>query len=164
MIGRLPTRRNVEAARKRIRSRAHHTPLLSSHSLNELAGAEILFKAEGLQRSGSFKIRGALNAVLSLPAAERRRGVVTHSSGNHGGALACVASMLDIPATIVVPRGGSAFKRASVERYGGRIVNCGATLAAREKKLAEVQQATGAAFVPPYDHSAVIAGQGTAML
>ncbi len=74
MIGRLPTRRNVEAARKRIRSRAHHTPLLSSHSLNELAGAEILFKAEGLQRSGSFKFRGALNAVLSLPAAERRRG------------------------------------------------------------------------------------------
>ncbi len=164
MIGRLPTRRNVLTARKRIRSRVHHTPLLTSQSLNELAGVEILFKAEGLQRSGSFKFRGALNAVLSLPAAQRRRGVVTHSSGNHGGALACVASMLGIPATVVVPRGGSAFKRASVERYGGRIVNCGATLAARENKLAEVQRATGAAYVPPYDHNAVIAGQGTAML
>ncbi len=164
MTLRLPQRASVAAAARRIKSRAHHTPLLASRSLDALAGVDVLFKAEGLQRSGSFKYRGALNSVLSLSPAVRRRGVATHSSGNHAAALACVAQELGVPATIVMPRGGSATKRAAVRRYGGQIVDCGATLKAREQKLAEVLAATRASFIPPYDHNPVIAGQGTAML
>lgn len=90
--------------------------------------------------------------------------MVTHSSGNHGAALAAVAQRLEIPATVVVPRNASSFKRAAIRRYGARIVDCGATLAAREKKLAEVMAASGAHFIPPYDHAAIVAGQGTASL
>ena len=121
-------------------------------------------KCENLQRSGSFKFRGALNAVLRLTPAQRRQGVITHSSGNHGAALAAVAQELGIPATIVVPRDASSFKRAAIKRYGGKIVTCGPTLAARETTLARVQAASGAHFIPPYDHPAIIAGQGTAAL
>ncbi len=164
MSARLPNYRNVVAARRRIRSHACFTPVHSSPSLNALAGVSLVVKCENLQRSGSFKFRGALNAVLSLPPADRRLGVVTHSSGNHGAALAAVAQLLGLPATVVVPRNASAFKRTAIKRYGAKIVLCGATLAAREKTLAQVQAATGAYFVPPYDHAAVIAGQGTAAL
>jgi len=129
-----------------------------------MAGVELVAKCENLQRSGSFKFRGASNAVLSLTAAQRRKGVVTHSSGNHGAALAAVAQSLSIPATVVIPRNASRFKRAAIRRYGAEVVSCGATLAAREKALAAVQAATGAHFIPPYDHPAIIAGQGTAAL
>ena len=161
---RLPTHRNVIAAQRRLDRRVHRTPLLGSRSLSELAGVQVLFKCENLQRSGSFKFRGALNAVLSLSAAERRRGVVTHSSGNHGSALACVAQGMGLAATVVVPRSASAFKRAAIRRYGARIVDCGASLGAREKTLARVVADSGASYIPPYDHAAVIAGQGTASL
>ena len=161
---RTPSYRNVLAAQKRIAGRIHQTPLLSSETLSQLAGVEVLFKCENLQKSGSFKYRGALNTVLSFSAAQRKLGVVTHSSGNHGAALAAVARRLKIPATIVVPRNASAFKQANIRRYGGRIVHCGQTLRAREQKLAQVLAETGATYVPPYDHAGVIAGQGTCVL
>ncbi len=161
---RTPSFRNVRAAHKRIAGRVHETPLLSSDTLSRLAGVEVLFKCENLQKSGSFKYRGALNSVLSLPDAVRKLGVATHSSGNHGAALAAVAQRLNIPATIVVPKNASRFKQDNIRRYGGRIVHCGKTLKSREQKLAEVLADTGATYVPPYDHAGVIAGQGTCAL
>ncbi|XOV83043.1 MAG: threonine/serine dehydratase [bacterium] len=161
---RVPSFQNVRAARKRLTGRMHDTPLLSSNTLSRLAGVDVVFKCENLQRSGSFKYRGALNAVLSLPPAIRKQGVATHSSGNHGAALAAVAQRLNIPATIVVPRNASRFKQDNIRRYGGNIVHCGSTLKSREMKLAAVLADTRAAYVPPYDHAAVIAGQGTCAL
>lgn len=163
-MSRLPTLRNVQAARRRLGARVHCTPLLSSRTLSQRAGVELLFKCENLQRSGSFKYRGAMNAVLRLPRAARAQGVVTHSSGNHGAALASVAQSLGIPATVVVPRTAVAFKRASIRRYGGHIVDCGATLAARERMLGKVLARRGGHYIAPYDHAAIIAGQGTAVL
>jgi threonine dehydratase len=163
-MARLPTLKNVQVAARRLRPRIHNTPLLASRTLSAQAGVQVLFKCENLQRSGSFKYRGALNAVLSLDAQARTHGVVTHSSGNHGAALAAVAQTLRIPATIVVPRSASAFKRAAIRRYAGNIVNSGATLRSRQKTLAEVVVGSGAHFIPPYDHPHVIAGQGTACL
>ncbi len=161
---RTPSFRNVRAAHKRIAGRIHETPLLSSDTLSRLAGVEVLFKCENLQKSGSFKYRGALNSVLALPASVRKLGVATHSSGNHGAALAAVAQRLNIPATIVVPNTASAFKQDNIRRYDGRIVHCGKTLKSREQKLAEVLADTGATYIPPYDHFDVIAGQGTCAL
>jgi len=158
---RLPGIRNVEAAHRRIASRAHRTPVLHSRSIDALAGCRVLFKCENLQRSGSFKYRGALNAVLSLSPARRSAGVATHSSGNHGAALACVAQQLGVPATIVVPRGGSPYKRAAIRHYGALRVDCGSTLASRQRALDEVVSANGASFIPPYDHAAIVSGQGT---
>ena len=161
---RTPSFRNVRAAHKRIAGRIHETPLLGSETLSRLAGVDVLFKCENLQKSGSFKYRGALNSVLALPAAVRKCGVATHSSGNHGAALAAVAQRLNIPATIVVPNTASAFKQDNIRRYDGRIVHCGKTLKSREQKLAEVLADTGASYIPPYDHFDVIAGQGTCAL
>lgn len=138
--------------------------MFESASLSRLCGVDVLCKCENLQRSGSFKYRGAANALLSMSDEQRALGVATHSSGNHGSALAAIAQQLGVPATIVVPQGASPFKRAAIERYGGIVVDCGPTLQDREAQLADVVAATGAAFVPPYDHPAIIAGQGTAGL
>lgn len=154
----------VVAATGRIAPYVQRTPVLTSASIDFLAGAPVHFKCEPFQRSGSFKLRGALAAVTADLDAARRRGVVTHSSGNHGAALALAGRMLEVAVTVVVPAGASAFKRASVVRYGARLVDCGPTLADREAALAEVQAGSGALFVPPYDHPEVIAGQGTATL
>ncbi len=161
---RVPGIRNIEAAHRRIASRVHRTAVLHSRSIDALVGCRVLFKCENLQRSGSFKYRGALNAVLSLSPARRAAGVATHSSGNHGAALACVAQQLGVPATIVVPRGGSPFKRAAIRRYGAHRVDCGSRLASRQRALDGVVLGNGASFIPPYDHAAVISGQGTVAL
>lgn len=161
---RLPTHKNVLAAQRRLRGRIHTTPILSSRSLNEMAGVDLLFKCESLQRSGSFKYRGALNATLALPRLQRKLGLATHSSGNHGAAVAAVARSLGLTATVVVPRNASKFKRQAIRRYGGHIVPCGKTLLSRERRLREVLADSGAVYIPPYDHPAIIAGQGTAGL
>lgn len=163
-MARLPTLKNVQVAARRLKPRIHNTPLLASRTLSAKAGVQVLFKCENLQRSGSFKYRGAMNAVLSLGARARTQGVVTHSSGNHGAALAAVAQTLGLPSTVVVSRSASAFKRAAIRRYGGRIVDCGATLKSRQKTLSEVMARSGAHFIPPYDHPHIIAGQGTASI
>ncbi|MGH8182303.1 MAG: pyridoxal-phosphate dependent enzyme, partial [Rhodanobacteraceae bacterium] len=140
------------------------TPVLRSPEIDALAGAELHFKCEHLQRGGAFKFRGACNAVWSLSDAEAQRGVVTHSSGNHGAALALAARTRGIPAHIVVPEGAVAVKLANIERAGGIVHRCAPTLTAREETCAKVQRETGATLVHPYADACVIAGQGTIML
>jgi threonine dehydratase len=152
---------DVRAARERIAPWARRTPLMRSESLDALAGRPVHFKAEPFQRTGSFKFRGATNAVRSLDEESASRGVATHSSGNHAQALALAARMRGIPAHIVMPSNAPSVKRAAVEAYGGIVTLCEPTLAAREAGLAEVVARTGAVAIPPFDHPMVIAGQGT---
>lgn len=160
----LPTSADVLAAAARIAPFAHRTPVLRSHSLDELAGAGLHFKCENFQRIGAFKFRGACNAVWALDDAVAARGVVTHSSGNHGAALALAARGRGIPAHVVVPEGAVASKLAAIQAYGATLHRCAPTIAAREAKAAEVQAMTGASLVHPYADPFVIAGQGTAAL
>ena len=154
----------IEAAAARIASHAHHTPVLRSRTLDALARAELFFKCENLQRAGAFKFRGACNAVWSLDEAEAACGVVTHSSGNHGAALALAARTRGIPAHVVVPEGAVRSKLAAIEAYGATLHRCAPTLAAREATAEAVRAETGATFVHPYTDPRVIAGQGTAAL
>jgi threonine dehydratase len=159
-----PIPADVLAAAARIAPHATRTPVLRSRTLDALAGAQLHFKCENFQRMGAFKFRGACNAVWSLEAVTAARGVVTHSSGNHGAALALAARDRGIPAHVVVPEGAVASKLAAIEAYGATLHRCAPTIAAREAKAAEVQAATGASLVHPYADPAVIAGQGTAAL
>src|ERR1700683_3169145 len=154
----------IRAAHERIASRIHRTPVLTSASLDEIAGAQLFFKCENLQKTGSFKIRGATNAVFSLTDEEARHGVVAPSSGNHAAALALAARWRGIPAYIVMPSNSSAAKMRAVESYGGKITLCEPNMASRENTCAEVMRKTGAHLVHPYDDARVIAGQGTAAL
>jgi len=156
-----PTLADVRAAAARIAAYATVTPVLRNDVLNASAGASLYFKCEHLQRGGAFKFRGACNAVWSLSEDEARRGVVTHSSGNHGAALALAAATRGVPAHIVVPEGAVAAKLANIERAGGILHRCAPTIAAREETCAEVQRETGATLVHPYADARVIAGQGT---
>jgi threonine dehydratase/serine racemase len=160
----IPTLADIRAAAARIAPFAHRTPVLSSRSIDAMAGARVVFKCENLQKVGAFKFRGACNAVMALSDEEAARGVATHSSGNHAAALALAARLRGVPAYIVMPSNSPAVKRAAVEGYGGRITFCEPTLAAREAALRDVVAETGAAFVHPYDNPYVIAGQGTAAL
>jgi threonine dehydratase len=155
---------DVRAAHARIRPYIHRTPIFTSRAIDELVGACIVFKCENLQRGGAFKIRGALNAVLSLSDGDAAAGVATHSSGNHGAALAIAAGIRGIPAYIVVPMNALRVKRAAIAGYGATIIDCEPTVAAREAMLADVVARTGAHFVPPYDDPRIIAGAGTAAL
>ncbi|MBU3728021.1 MAG: pyridoxal-phosphate dependent enzyme [Phycisphaerales bacterium] len=152
---------DVLAARGRIAPWARRTPILSSASLDALAGRSLHFKAEPFQRTGSFKFRGAANAVRWLDDASAARGVATHSSGNHAQALALAARLRGIAAHIVMPSNAPAVKRAAVEAYGGIVTLCEPNLAAREAGLADIVARTGAVAIPPFDHPMVIAGQGT---
>ncbi len=161
---RFPTFADIEAAAQRIARHAHRSPVRRSRSLDALAGAELHFKCENLQRSGAFKFRGACNAVWSLPAEVAARGVVTHSSGNHGAALALAARTRGIPAHVVVPEGAVKSKLAAILAYGATLHRCAASMAAREAGAEAVRAATGATLVHPYTDPAVIAGQGTAAL
>ncbi len=154
----------IQAAAKRLEGRIHRTPLLRSRGLDEIAGAELHFKCENLQRTGSFKIRGALNAVLSLDEERAARGVFTHSSGNFGAALCMAAGIRGIPAHIVMPSNSPGVKQAAVSAYGGRIHLCDPTLEAREEGARLVGEETGGTFLHPYDDYRIIAGQGTAAL
>lgn len=155
---------DVLAAAARIVPHAHATPVLRSAGLDAIAGCELAFKAEHLQRAGAFKFRGACNAVWRLGDAEAARGVATHSSGNHGAALALAASTRGIPCHVVVPEGAVASKLAAIAGYGATLHHCAATIAAREATCAALVEATGAVMVHPYADAAVIAGQGTAAL
>jgi threonine dehydratase len=152
----------IKAAHARIRSYVHRTPVMSSALLDRETGARLHFKCEHLQNVGAFKARGACNAVFSLSDAEAARGVVTHSSGNHGAALARAAALRGITAHIVMPRDAPKVKQAAVAGYGARILLCEPTPAAREEACATVQQQTGATLVHPYDDYRVIAGAATA--
>ena len=154
----------IRAARERIRTHVRRTPLLSSAALDAIVGARLVFKCENLQEIGAFKARGACNAVLSLSEAEAAHGVVTHSSGNHGAALAWAASRRGIPAWVVMPSDAAAVKQEAVRGFGATIRHCEPTVAAREATCAAVQAETGATLVHPYNDWNVIAGQGTATL
>ena len=160
----LPTFTDVLTAAARIAPHAHATPVLRSQAIDQASGARIVFKAEHLQRAGAFKFRGACNAVWSLEDAQAARGVVTHSSGNHGAALALAARSRGIPCHVVVPEGAVRAKLAAIEAYGAILHRCAPSIAAREARCAQVQAATGAALVHPYADARVIAGQGTAAL
>jgi threonine dehydratase len=158
----LPTYVDVLEAAERIAGHIHRTPVFSSRQVDDRAGATILAKAENLQRVGAFKARGALNAVLSLDEDARLHGVATHSSGNHGQALAYAAAVTGTTATIVMPDHAPQVKVDAVRGYGASIVAC--AQAEREATLASVVERSGATVVHPFDDPMVVAGQGTAAL
>ncbi len=157
-----PSANEICDAHQRIHPYVHTTPVLTSKSIDELAGASLFFKCENMQRGGAFKARGAFNASLQLTNEELAKGVATHSSGNHATALSLAARTLGIPAYIVMPSNSKRIKIASVEAFGGKITFCEPTLQARESTLEEIVQKTGAVFIPPYDDYRIIAGQATA--
>jgi threonine dehydratase len=155
---------DVRAAAQRIAGVAHRTPIMTCATLDRMAGRQLFFKCEQWQKVGAFKFRGAYNSVMKLTDAEANRGVVTHSSGNHAQALALAAQLRGIPAHIVMPSSATPVKKRAVEGYGGNVIECEPTLAAREVKVAEVQERTGAVLISPYNHPDIIAGQGTVAL
>jgi threonine dehydratase len=160
----VPTLEIIRAAARRIEPFVHRTPVLRCDSLDRLAGAELFFKCENLQKVGAFKARGAHNAVFSLDDEIAARGVATHSSGNHAQALSLAARNRGVEAHVVMPSNSAAVKVEAVRGYGASITFCEPTLEARETTLDEVVRRTGAAFVHPYDNYAIIAGQATAAL
>ena len=154
----------IRDAHSRIKTHVHKTPVKSSTEINENAGVELYFKCENLQRSGSFKIRGAVNAVFSLSEKEANNGVVTVSSGNHGTALSLAAKIRGINATVVLPKNALPYKRNLIENLGAKIVECEAQVDSREETLLKVQKATGATVIHPYNDYRIISGQGTVAL
>jgi threonine dehydratase len=154
--------KTIEDAHERIAPRIHRTPVLTSESLDDIAGTRLFFKCENLQKTGSFKIRGATNAIFSLSEEEARRGVVTHSSGNHAAAVACAAGWRGISASIVMPKNAPGVKCRAVQCYGGKITFCEPNVKARSETAARIQSETGAVMIHPYDDDRIIAGQATA--
>ena len=161
---RIPRLTDIQSAHSRIIPFIHHTPVMSSHLLNELFGCELFFKCENFQKVGAFKFRGATNAVLLLNDEEKRRGVVTHSSGNHAAALALAARMNGVRANIVMPENAPVVKKNAVAGYGADITFCKPTQQAREESTKQIIEKTGATLIHPYDNFNVICGQGTAAL
>ncbi len=157
----IPTLQDMRAAQDRIGPYVHRTPVLTSQYLNDLTGAELFFKCENLQKAGAFKARGASNAVFGLTAEQARRGVATHSSGNHGTCLSYAAGRRGIPCTVVMPHTAPQAKKDAVRGYGGIVVECEPSTTSREAVFAEVVANTGAEFVHPYNDPRVIAGQAT---
>ena len=154
----------IRQAHQRIKPHIHRTPVLKSAAVDDICGAEVLFKCENLQKVGAFKARGACNAVFSLDEETSSRGVVTHSSGNHAAALAYAASLRGIPAYIVMPSNAPSVKKAAVKGYGGIITECEPTLADREITAGRVIEETGAELVHPFDDYRIIAAQATAAI
>jgi threonine dehydratase len=160
----LPSIENIKSAHLRIAPFVHRTPVLSSSLINSMFDCEIYFKCENLQKVGAFKFRGATNAVLNLSGEEKRRGVVTHSSGNHAAALALAGKMNNIRVHIVMPDNAPSVKKNAVAGYGPDITFCKPTLQAREETTMKIIESTGATLIHPYDNFNVICGQGTAAL
>jgi threonine dehydratase len=155
---------DIQQAAKRIKPYIHRTAVLTNESLNSQVGAQVFLKCENLQKIGAFKFRGASNAVYSLTDEEARKGVCSHSSGNHAQAVALAARMRGIPAYIVIPNNAPTVKKNAVAGYGGQITFCEPTLEARETTLNKIKLDTGATMVHPFNDERVIAGQGTAAL
>jgi threonine dehydratase len=154
----------IRAAHERIRPYITRTPVLTSSRLDESSGASLFFKCENFQKSGAFKARGAANAIFALDDATAKRGVATHSSGNHGAALARAAELRKIPAHIVMPKNSTKVKVRAVESYGGHVVFCEPTQTAREAACADVIAKTGATLIHSFENEDVMAGQGTAAI
>ena len=157
----IPTISDVFEAHDRIRPFIHRTPIITSSYINSLAGAELFFKCENLQKAGAFKARGASNAVFGLSDEQAAKGVATHSSGNHGTCLSYAAGRRGIPCTVVMPRSAPQAKKDAVRGYGGTVVECEPSTSSREAVFAEVVAKSGAEFVHPYNDARVIAGQAT---
>ncbi|SHK56076.1 threo-3-hydroxy-L-aspartate ammonia-lyase [Rhodothermus profundi] len=162
MIISLPTYTDVQAAARRLEGIAHRTPVMRSRTLNRLTQASLFFKCENFQRTGSFKFRGAYNAMATLSEAERRRGVLTYSSGNHAQALALAGRLLGVPVTVVMPQNAPEVKRRATASYGAELVFYDPEQTTREALGQQLAAERGLAIIPPYDHPHIIAGQGTA--
>lgn len=158
----IPDFNDIESAHRIVAQYAHHTPVLTSKSINEITGGNLFFKCENFQKVGAFKFRGACNAVFSLSDEDAQKGVATHSSGNHAAALALAARMRGVAAHIVMPDNSPEIKKKAVAGYGAKITFCEPTLQARETTLAKIVAETGATEIHPYNNFHVIAGQGTA--
>ena len=156
--------KDIQQAHARIAPYIHRTPVLESRALNKIIGCELFFKAENLQKIGAFKARGGCNAVFSMDEQSLKKGVITHSSGNHGAALAWAAGLRGAPCTVVMPENAPTVKIAAVEGYGANIVLCEPTMAAREGTVAGLVEEQGSTLVHPYDSDVIIAGQGTAAI
>jgi len=162
-MSRLPDYDDVVAAAERIGGHVHRTPVMRSRTADALCGAELFFKCENLQRAGAFKVRGAFSALSRFTPQQRRSGVVAFSSGNHAQAIALASRVLDIPATIVIPRDAPAAKVAATRGYGAEVVLYDRFTEDREAISARLAQDKGMTLVPPFDHPDIIAGQGTAI-
>jgi len=159
----IPVLNDILLAHDRIKGYIHRTPVLTSHGINGLSGADVYFKCENFQKVGAFKYRGATNAVLSLTEQEAEHGVATHSSGNHAAALALAAKIRGIKCEVVMPRTSPVTKIEAVRSYGADITFCEPDLKSREDTLQQIVVKTGATFVHPYDNFRVLCGQGTAV-
>ena len=155
---------DIRAAAVNIAAHIRHTPILRCPPLNEKLETEVFFKCENFQEMGAFKLRGASNAIFSLPDAVAAKGVATHSSGNHGAAVALAARRRGIDACVVMPENASNFKKRAVTEYGAKVIFCESSMHGRETALAAYVSATGAVVVHPYNDIKVMAGQGTAAL
>jgi len=160
----IPALKDVQAAVKRIAPHVHNTPVLTSSTIDSMLKATVYFKCENFQRGGTFKIRGAVNAILQLSEDERARGVITHSSGNFAAALALAASALDTKAYIIMPSNAPSVKRDAVAGYGAQIIDCQPTLKSRESTLIAQQKKKGATFIHPSNDMNVILGHATAVM
>jgi len=156
--------KQVQAAKERLKGYANVTPIMTSRTLNRMVGAEVYFKCENFQRIGAFKFRGAFNSISQLSKAQKERGVITYSSGNHAQAVALVGQMLNVETTIVMPNDAPTTKRAATKEYGGTIVEYDPDKGSREDIAKELEAMKGYTLIPPYDHEDVVAGQGTAAL
>ena len=152
---------NIREAHERIKPFIHHTPVLISKTINAISGSELFFKCENFQKIGAFKIRGGMNAVLSLPKEKQQQGIATHSSGNHAQAIAYAAKQVSTKAYIVMPDNSPKVKVDAVKGYGAEIFFCEPNLQARETTLQQVVDRTGAEFIHPYNNYSVITGQAT---
>ncbi|HEY9667228.1 MAG TPA: threo-3-hydroxy-L-aspartate ammonia-lyase [Coleofasciculaceae cyanobacterium] len=152
---------DIEAAAKRIAGVAHRTPILTCRSVSEIADSQVLFKCENFQRAGSFKFRGAYNALAQLSEAQKQRGVLTYSSGNHGQALALAGKLLGIPITVVMPEDAPGVKLAATRGYGAQIILYDRSKTTREQLAQNLASDRNLTIIPPYDHPHIIAGQGT---
>jgi threonine dehydratase len=159
-----PMFERILSARERLRGHANETPVMTSRTLNDLAGAEVFLKCESFQRVGAFKFRGAFHAISRLSEEQKAHGVITYSSGNHAQAVALVCRLLGVRATVVMPIDAPLTKRAATEGYGARVVEYDAAETQREAVAKRLQAEQGLTLIPPFDHPDVIAGQGTAAL
>ena len=154
----------ILAAKKRLQGHAHVTPVYTSRTLDKMLGAEVYFKCENFQRVGAFKFRGAFNSISQLSDAEKARGVLTYSSGNHAQAVALSGQLLGVETTIIMPDNAPATKRAATEAYGATVIDYAPDEHSREELARELQAQKGYTLIPPFDHINVVAGQGTAAL
>lgn len=155
------TFKKIKDAAKRLKGIVHHTPIITSNTLNKLVGADIFLKCESFQRAGAFKFRGAYNAISLLSENEKKRGVITYSSGNHAQSVALVGKLLNVKTVVVMPQNSPIIKQSAAKEYGAEIVFYDPEKCVREEVAAELIQKHGYHLIPPFDHPDVIAGQGT---